>query len=45
MKKLHVENGLALLAALVFLASVSTATTIAMTQGYEVEMSTSAPTS
>lgn len=45
MKKLHVQNGLALLAALAFLAFVSTATTVATTYGYEVEMASSAPTS
>ena len=34
MKKLHVENGLALLGALVFLAFVSTATTVAVADNY-----------
>lgn len=44
MRKPHVENGLALLAALAFLAFVSTATTVAVAHGYEVEMVASAPT-
>lgn len=44
MKKLHIENGLALLASLAFLAIVSTATTVAVAQGYDVEMTISAPT-
>ncbi|MEL7186975.1 MAG: hypothetical protein AAFN50_11170 [Pseudomonadota bacterium] len=45
MKKLYIENGLALLAAFAFLAFVSTATTVAVAQGYTVEFEASAPSS
>ena len=42
MKKLHVENGLALLGALAFLAIVSTATTVAVADNYanDIEFAT-----
>ena len=44
MKKLHVENGLALLAALTFLAVVSSATTFVVANNYGVENSAVATT-
>ena len=44
MKKLHIDTGLALLAALAFLAFVSTATTFAVAEGYNIEMAAIAPT-
>ena len=44
MKKLHIENGLALLVAFTFLAFVSTATTVAVAHGYALEFEASAST-
>ncbi len=45
MKKLHVQNGLALLAALTFLVVVSSATTLAVAENYaSVEIASAATT-